>query len=97
MFHLHFTPEAKNDVQTAAQYYESLVKGLGKRFRKEVKAQLLLVKQNPFSRAIRYNSIRFAVIDNFPYSIHYSIEENQVLVHAVLSDYRNPLAYWKFP
>ncbi len=95
VFYLKFTPEAQEDVKTTAQYYEAQLAGLGKRFRMEVRNQLLLVKQNPFSRAIRYGSVRFAVIDKFPYSIHYTIHQQQITIHAIISDYRNPKEYWK--
>ncbi len=94
MFILVYTPEARADVRTAAIYYETQLIGLGKRFKNEVKRQLLLIKQNRFTRAVRYDEVRLAVIDKFPYSIHYTISETHVVVHAVISDYRNPSEYW---
>lgn len=48
---LIFTPEAREDVTAAAKYYDDQLKGLGKIFRKEVKRQLILLKQNPFTRS----------------------------------------------
>ncbi len=93
-YKLVFTPEAKEDVETSAQYYDSQLKGLGRRFKSEVKRQLLLLKQNPFTRTIRYENVRFALIEKFPYSIHYTIDNNHIVVHAVICDYRNPKEYW---
>jgi len=94
VFQLIFTPEAKADVKNAASYYDSQLHGLGKRFKNEVERQLALLKQNPHTRTVRYDGVRIAVINKFPYSIHYTIYGNQVIIHAVICDYRNPDEYW---
>jgi hypothetical protein len=94
LYKLIFTPEARGDVKEPAEYYDSQLNGLGKRFKKEVQNQLLLLKQNPFTRSVRYNDVRFALIDKFPYSIHYTIDNKKILIHAILSDYRDPARYW---
>jgi len=93
MFQLIFTPEAKVDVKNAAVYYNDQLQGLGKRFKNEVKRQLALLKQNPFTRSVRYDNVSLAVIDKFPYSIHYTIDDKQVIIHAIICDYRNPSQY----
>ncbi|SKB99894.1 type II toxin-antitoxin system RelE/ParE family toxin [Dyadobacter psychrophilus] len=97
---LKFTPEAVKDITQAAEYYEECQKGLGKRFRSEVKRKLVLVKEIPRIYTLRYGEVRFALIDIFPYSIHFSInEKGQVVqVHAVLCQFENPETSWKnFP
>ncbi len=67
------------------------------RFRASVKKQLTALKINPHTRTIRYDDIRFARIEKFPYAIHYSIDAGNkiVLVHSLLSDYQNPDTNWK--
>ena len=94
MFQLIFTPEAQVDVKSTASYYDSKLQGLGKKFKNEVKRQLTLLKQNPNTRSVRYENVRLAVIDKFPYSIHYTIHKKHVIVHAIICDYRNPAEYW---
>ena len=49
-FKLVFTEEAKEDVKSASDYYDMQLKGLGRRFKNEVRLQLKLLKQNPFTR-----------------------------------------------
>jgi hypothetical protein len=71
LYSLKFTPEARADVKEAAQYYNDQLPGLGKRFKTEVKKQLKLLKQNPFTSSVRYSQVRLAVLNRFPYSIHY--------------------------
>lgn len=94
MYQLIFTPEAKADVAVAVNYYSGKVPGLGKKFKNEVKRQLILLKQNPYTRSVRYENVRLAVINKFPYSIHYTIDHHRLIIHAVICDYRNPQEYW---
>ncbi len=94
-YRLIFTPEAREDVLSAALYYDDQLPGLGKIFRGEVKRQLLLLKQNPYTRSVRYDNVRFAVTRKFPYSIHYTINERLVIIAAVLCDYRDHAEHWK--
>lgn len=93
-FTLVFTPESKIDVTEAAEYYDSQLHGLGKRFKAKVRAQLLLLKENPHTRSVRYADVRFALLEKFPYAIHFTINGDKVMIHAVLCDYRDPDKYW---
>ena len=63
---------AKVDVKEAHKWYDTQLKGLGKRFKNEVKRQIALIKINPQTRSVRYDDVRLAVIEKFPYSIHYN-------------------------
>jgi hypothetical protein len=93
-YKLVFTHDAKIDVVNAECYYNGVLKGLGKRFKNEVKLKLALLKNNPFVCSIRYDSVRLAIIPHFPYSIHYTVSNDQVTIHAIICDYRNPAEYW---
>ena len=96
-YHLKFTPEALQDIIEAANYYEDCKKGLGKRFRNEIKRKLIWIKEAPFVYAVRYKNVRFILTETFPYTIHFTIQENRQIieVHAVLSQFRNPDKFWK--
>jgi plasmid stabilization system protein ParE len=95
-YRLKFTPEAVRDIKSASDYYEDCQKGLGKRFRSEVKSKLVRVKQSPLIYAVRYGEVRFALTEIFPYSIHYTVSDTrqQIQIHAVLCDYRSPEKFW---
>lgn len=97
IYRLTFTPEAVDDISSAAKYYEEQQQGLGKRFRSMVKNKLLSIRETPHAYAIRYDIVRFALVDIFPYSIHFIIhdETRTVRVYAVLCQYRNPMDFWK--
>jgi len=88
------TPRAITEIQHAVDYYNSKQSGLGKRFYYDFKHQVSSIVQNPFSRAIRYDDIRFAVLDIFPYAAHYNIEEHTVVIYGVISMYMDPETSW---
>lgn len=85
-------PLAKQDIKEAATWYNSRRKGLGKRFTSQIRKKVNFISQNPRAVAIRYDNIRTAVLDVFPYMIHYSIDENEklVIIAAVLHTSQDP-------
>ena len=96
-FHLKFHPGFVHELETAIKYYNEQSGNLGKRFRSATQKQLTLLKKNPHTRSVRYDDIRFARIEKFPYAVHYSIDStnNCVLVHSLLCDYQNPDIHWR--
>lgn len=75
----------------------SASKALAKRFRSEVKRKLKLIKEIPRIYTLRYGEVRFALLDVFPYAIHFSInEEKQIVqIHAILCQFENPYTAWQ--
>lgn len=94
---LVFTPESIQEIRDAADWYNVQQKGLGKRFTTQLKKELNKLKQNPFSRSVRYDDIRFAVTEVFPYAAHYTIDEaaHTIIIQAVLAFLQGPEANWK--
>ncbi|PQJ09972.1 hypothetical protein CJD36_014835 [Flavipsychrobacter stenotrophus] len=88
------TPRAISEIQKAVDYYNGQLHGLGKRFYQDFKKQVKAISTNPFSRAVRYNDIRFAVLDKFPYAAHYTIIDKNIVILAVLSMYQDPQSNW---
>ena len=93
---LRFDPQFARGLGTALAYYEDQSKKAAAKFKSATRKQLTLIKKNPHSRSVRYDDVRFACIEKFPYSIHYSIdaENNFVLVHRILCDYQDPDTNW---
>jgi hypothetical protein len=96
MYTVILLPAAKKDVRDSAEWYESKQDGLGKRFLFHVRKKLSRIKQSPLIYAIRYDDIRTAVLDVFPFMVHYSIDDNHslIIVSAVLHTSRSP-GIWK--
>lgn len=85
-------PEAKEDIREAAVWYEKQQKGLGKRFTEEIKTKVDFLKQNPTAVSVWHNSVRVAVLNIFPFLIHYLLEEedSKIVIIAVFHSSRNP-------
>lgn len=95
-YKIQLTSECINEIQQTVNYYNIQSKGLGKKFWLAIQKQILKIKQNPFARSVRYNDVRFAIIESFPYAAHYTINETKrvIIIHAVLSFHQNPITNW---
>ena len=90
IFSLWFHPKFVVGLETAIGYYDERSKKIGDKFAAGVRKQLKLIKKNPYTRSVRYDNIRFARIEKFPYAIHYSIDvDNNVVVHRILCDHQD--------
>ena len=78
-----FSAAALRDIKEAAAWYNEQQKGLGKRFREEVKTVIAAILQNPFFASIKYESIRTAACKIFPYSIHYELDEATNIIRVI--------------
>ena len=96
MYSATILPLAKKDIRQAAKWYNSKQSGLGKRFTQQVRQKVTFIKQYPKGANIRYDKVRTAVLEDFPFMIHYSVDDDKqlVLVVAVLHTAKNPKT-WK--
>lgn len=89
-FRLRVLPAAIDDMAQAQQWYEKQRDGLGAEFLDEVEAALALVADNPMWRPAEYRGTRSALVNRFPYVIHYRVSDNYVDVFAILHSKRDP-------
>jgi len=89
-------PLAKEDVREAAKWYNKRQEGLGKRFTAEVREKVHFIRQNPNASNVRYDGVRTAVLNVFPFMVHFTIDEKNkaIIVSAVLHTSRDP-ELWK--
>ncbi len=92
MYKIFLLQEAKEDILETRDYYKSLVSGLEKRFKLDLRRVIEKLQDNPYTFGFRFEEFRTANLQIFPYQVHYKIiEENQeVIVFAVLHAYRDP-------
>jgi len=90
VWHLLISEDAFCDIKDARLYYNSIQKGLGKRFQMELFDTLKKLRSNPYLYGYRYPEFRSASLRIFPYQIHYIVEDKSVLVFAVLFSGRKP-------
>ncbi len=82
----------KENLKQASFWYNTKQKDLGKLFLKDINSVVDYICQNPLLFQIRYNTIRIAFLENFPYGIHYEYfeNENEVKIYAVFHTSRSP-------
>lgn len=92
MFKVVILPLAKKDINEAAQWYQTKQHGLGKRFTGEVRNKVSFIERNPKACVKKYDNVRTAVLNNFPFLIHYTIDEIKdfIVISAILHTSRNP-------
>jgi plasmid stabilization system protein ParE len=90
MYQLVLTPAAQSDISEAAFWYNNQKKGLGLQFVKRIKSTASKLRRNPHLFQIHYDDVHTAIIKQFPYSIHYTVQNNIIVIHAVLHHHRNP-------
>ena len=95
-YQLDFLLEANQDIDDAIEWYNKKKDGLGERLYELIKDKFNKLKDNPYLWSIRYDEVHCALVDVFPYLIHYIIEEDQqrILVLGVLHTSKDP-AIWK--
>lgn len=88
-----FSPEARQEFETAERYYNRQSPRLGEDFRAEIKSVLPLIRSWPLSCPIERGNIRRMTLSRFPYKLLYSVEIEHLYVIAVAHQHREP-DYW---
>ena len=87
---LRYTDRSKDDIEMAFAWYERQRRGLGFEFLDCVESSLQNIISNPEMYQIRYSCFRGCAIRRFPFSIFYSIEVNEIVVHSVFDNRQDP-------
>jgi len=83
-------PEAEDDLKEAFSWYEDKRTGLGYDFLLQVDAGINFINRNPALHPIEYKGTRKHLIKRFPYKIIYLIDEEKIIILAVIHGKRNP-------
>jgi toxin ParE1/3/4 len=88
-----FHDAADAELTEAVAYYDGKALGLGDRFLAEVKSATRLIEKYPEIAAIVDLGVRAKILDRFPYSLMYVVDETELFILAVAHHSRRP-AYW---
>ncbi len=94
-FKVYLQPDAEMDIEDAANWYEFQQKGLGGGFLDEMLRAFKKIADNPFIYAVVYRETRRALIRRFPFAVYYRIEEDSIIVIAVMHGSRHPKRWQK--
>jgi len=89
-----FHPDALAEYLEAVRAYEETRSGLGGRLVQNVEAAVEGVCESPERWAILEQDIRRRLTRVFPFAILYTIEEEYILIVAVMHCHRKP-GYWR--
>ncbi len=89
-----FHPEALAEFKEATIYYSEKSPSLASAFFTEVENAIEKIVENPNLYGVIDEDVRRCLTKRFPYGILYSIEDNYILILAVMHCSREP-SYWK--
>lgn len=89
-----FLPEAEEEMNEAARFYEGRGEGLGLDFLNEVQRTIIFILAHPRSGPVVSPNIRRRIVRRFPFGILYAIDNEKIVVVAVAHLKRRP-GYWK--
>jgi plasmid stabilization system protein ParE len=87
---LRYTDRSKNDIELTFEWYEKQRQGLGFEFLDCVEASLNNILNFPELYGVCYSDFRRCVIRRFPFSIFYTIESYEIVIHSVFDNRQNP-------
>lgn len=83
------------EIEEAANWYEMQRKGLGHEFLDEVLRAFKTISDNPYTYTVVHRHTRRALTHRFPFAIYYRIEEESLVVVAVMHGSRHPKRWQK--
>lgn len=93
-YKVRILPSAYRDLREARSWYRQHNSELPKRLALQVKLSIERIRQTPFAYTIRYQEVRIANVNVFPYAIHYFLQEDTVIIIAIHHTALNP-EKWK--
>ena len=92
MWRLVVRPQVEDDLVEASLWYDRKQIGLGDQFLAEYVAAIYRILENPwlFSTA---NGLRPCLIKRFSYIIHFAVEDDQIIVIAVMNAARDDASF----
>ena len=88
-------PAVRLDIINATDYYKNINPELAKQFLFRIREAKAYIARSPLGLQIKYNQIRTLLLKQFPYHIHYLIDDSkkQIIILAIIHAYRNPQDY----
>ena len=88
---LRYTARAMDDLELAFAWYERQRRGLGYDFLDCVETAVRSILENPEMYKVVYSIFRGCVIRRFPFTVLYTIEDANIVVHSVFDSRQDPL------
>ena len=87
---LRYTDRSKVDIDLTFEWYEKQRRGLGFEFLDCVEVSLKNILTFPEMYEQIYSRFRRCVVRRFPFSIFYTIEGDEIVIHSVFDNRQDP-------
>ncbi len=87
---LRYTERSKVDIDLTFEWYEKQRRGLGFEFLDCVEVSLKNILTFPEMYEQIYSSFRRCVVRRFPFSIFYTIEGDEIVIHSIFDNRQDP-------
>ena len=87
---LRYTDKAKDDLELAFAWYERQRRGLGFEFLDCVENAIISILENPEMYKIHYSIFKGCLIRRFPFSVFYTVEDTEIVVHSIFDNRQEP-------
>jgi hypothetical protein len=84
---------AVNEAREARRFYETRREGLGEQFSNEVAATIRRIRELPTTWPEIDPPVRRALVNRFPYSVHYAIDGIVILILGVYHGKQRPISW----
>ena len=82
------------DIESAFNWYETEEPGLGSEYLEQLRLVYRRILENPLGYGEQRSDIRRGLMRRFPYAVYFSVEDETILILAVLHTARDP-AEWQ--
>lgn len=90
MIPVRLTKRAESELEYSAIAYEAVSKGLGIRFVNEVDNIKQTIARSPKLYQVVYKEYRAAHLKRFPFSVFYTLEDKEAVIHAIFDSRQDP-------
>jgi plasmid stabilization system protein ParE len=90
---IRLRPEVEAEIADAADWYEARSTGLGTEFLRAVDAAIASIQRYPLGYQVVFKDSRRALLRRFPYSVIYSISDNEILIVTCIHGKRDPKSW----
>lgn len=92
---VRFLSSARSELREAVRWYNGKRSGLGREFNDEVKKATERIAQFPDAWPPISQSARRFLLNRFPYGVIYLVEDNTIVIVAIMHLRRNPVVWQK--
>ena len=85
-----YTARALTEIDFAILWYEEQRRNLGAHFLDCVETAVQNISKNPKMYQKKYSDFRGCPIRRFPFSIFYTIEDFEIIIHSVFDNRQDP-------